>query len=74
MQGRISEVTNMKPIQTLGMIAEAAGTRMYEKKEETCIKTIAQKDIKLAEIERVMSEQITPKLEKLKVCCAHTSA
>ena len=34
MQGRITKVLNMKPIETLGMIEEAAGTRMFEMKKQ----------------------------------------
>ena len=34
MQGRITKVLNMKPIEILGMIEEAAGTRMFESKKQ----------------------------------------
>ena len=34
MQGRITKVLNMKPIEILGMIEEAAGTRMFENKKQ----------------------------------------
>jgi len=33
MQGRITKVLNMKPVEILGMVEEAAGTRMYEAKK-----------------------------------------
>lgn len=33
MQGRITKVINMKPMETLGMLEEAAGTKMYEVRE-----------------------------------------
>lgn len=65
MQGRITKVLSMKPLETSGMIAEAAGTKMYENKEANCLKTIAKKDSKLAEIDRVMAEDIRPRLVKL---------
>jgi chromosome segregation ATPase len=35
-QGRITKVLNMKPQETLSMIEEAAGTRMYETKKVRC--------------------------------------
>jgi len=35
------------------MIEEAAGTRLYESKKESAEKTIAKKDAKLNEIDRV---------------------
>ena len=39
MQGRITKVLNMKPPEILGMLEEAAGTRMYENKKEPALKT-----------------------------------
>ena len=53
MQGRIVKVINMKPLETLGLIEEAAGTRMFEMKKKDAIKTIEKKETKLAEINRV---------------------
>lgn len=53
MQGRITKVLNMKPIEILSMIEEAAGTRMYENKKEAALKTIEKKDSKLKEINDV---------------------
>lgn len=53
MQGRITKVLNMKPIEILSMIEEAAGTRMYENKKEAALKTIEKKDTKLKEINDV---------------------
>jgi hypothetical protein len=34
MQGRITKVLNMKPQEILGLIEEAAGTRMFELKKQ----------------------------------------
>ncbi|XP_051153235.1 structural maintenance of chromosomes protein 2 [Leptopilina boulardi] len=66
MQGRITKVLNMKPMEILSMIEEAAGTRMYETKKQIALKTIEKKDSKLSEIENILKEEIGPKLEKLK--------
>ncbi|XP_065833920.1 structural maintenance of chromosomes protein 2-like [Oscarella lobularis] len=66
MQGRITKVLNMKPPEILAMMEEAAGTRMYESKKASAVKTIAKKDSKLQEIEKILAEEITPTLEKLK--------
>ena len=55
----------MKPIEILGLIEEAAGTRMFEMKKQQAIKTIEKKESKLDEIKRVINEDITPRLEKL---------
>jgi len=65
MQGRITKVINMKPQETLSMIEEAAGTRMYENKKVGALKTLEKKQNKVDEINRLLSEEITPTLEKL---------
>ena len=63
MPGRITKVINMKPPEILGIIEEAAGTRMYETKKEQSI--IVKKQAKVDEINRILAEDITPTLEKL---------
>merc|ERR1712107_918429 len=45
-QLRITKVINMKPQETLGMIEEAAGTRMYENKKAGAVKTLEKKQNK----------------------------
>eukprot|EP01028_Stygiella_incarcerata_P009473 TRINITY_DN450_c1_g1_i1.p1 TRINITY_DN450_c1_g1~~TRINITY_DN450_c1_g1_i1.p1 ORF type:complete len:1214 (+),score=474.27 TRINITY_DN450_c1_g1_i1:214-3855(+) len=66
MQGRITKVLNMKPPEVLSMIEEAAGTRMFELKKESALKTIEKKDKKLEDITRILDEEITPTLSKLR--------
>ncbi|NWS73655.1 SMC2 protein, partial [Crotophaga sulcirostris] len=66
MQGRITKVLNMKPQEILAMIEEATGTRMYEMKKIAVQKMIERKEAKLKEIDTVLNDEITPKLEKLK--------
>jgi structural maintenance of chromosome 2 len=56
----------MKPQEILGMVEEAAGTRMYEEKKASSVKSMAKKAKKIAEIELIQKEEIVPKLEKLK--------
>ena len=56
----------MKPAEILGMVEEAAGTRMYENKKNTAIKTIEKKQMKVDEINSILSEEITPTLERLR--------
>lgn len=53
MQGRITKVLNMKPMEILSMIEEAAGTKMYETKKQAALVTIKKKDSKLKEINDV---------------------
>ncbi|GJX90097.1 structural maintenance of chromosomes protein 2 [Tanacetum coccineum] len=47
MQGRITKVLNMKPIETLSMLEETAGTRMYERKKDVALKTLVKKQGKV---------------------------
>lgn len=66
MQGRITKVLNMKPPETLSMIEEAAGTRMFETKKQASLKTIEKKQLKVDEITKCIDEEITPTLENLR--------
>ena len=67
MQGRITKVLNMNAMEILSMIEEAAGTRMFETKKQAAIKTMEKKEAKNVEIDRVLSEEITPTLDKLRM-------
>ncbi|EKG10061.1 RecF/RecN/SMC [Macrophomina phaseolina MS6] len=66
MQGRITKVLNMKAVEILAMIEEAAGTRMFEDRRDKAFKTMAKKDMKLQEITELLRDEIDPKLEKLR--------
>ncbi|GAB6019809.1 Structural maintenance of chromosomes protein 2 [Chamberlinius hualienensis] len=66
MQGRITKVLNMKPLEILSMIEEAAGTKMYETKKAAAQHTIEAKEAKLREIKTLLNEDITPTLTRLK--------
>ncbi|KAF9039177.1 condensin complex subunit SMC2 [Panaeolus papilionaceus] len=66
MQGRITKVLNMRPQEILGMVEEAAGTRMFEERKDKAKKTMGKKEKKMQEIRSVLDEEITPKLEKLR--------
>lgn len=48
------------------MIEEAAGTRMYETKKVGSLQVMQKKEQKMAEIERMLTEEIQPTLEKLR--------
>eukprot|EP00178_Gracilaria_changii_P013264 TRINITY_DN374_c0_g1_i1.p1 TRINITY_DN374_c0_g1~~TRINITY_DN374_c0_g1_i1.p1 ORF type:complete len:1218 (-),score=243.56 TRINITY_DN374_c0_g1_i1:9559-13212(-) len=65
MQGRITKVINMKPVEVLAMIEEAAGTKMYENKKEAALRTIERKERKVEEINSLLEEKINPSIEKL---------
>ncbi|KAJ2474026.1 Structural maintenance of chromosomes protein 2 [Coemansia sp. RSA 2322] len=66
MQGKITQVLNMQPPEILAMIEEAAGTRMFEERKDKAQKTMAKKDKKVEEISSILTEEITPKLDKLR--------
>ncbi|TBU44815.1 condensin complex subunit SMC2 [Dichomitus squalens] len=66
MQGRITKVLNMRPAEILGMVEEAAGTRMFEEKKEKALRTITKKDKKVQELTALLEEEIKPKLDKLR--------
>jgi structural maintenance of chromosome 2 len=65
MQGKVRQVVNMKPIEILGLMEEAAGTSSFQIKRESSLKMIKKKQNKLDEINKVLSEEITPKIEQL---------
>jgi len=44
-----------------------SGTRMYESKKNAALKTITKKQTKVDEINKLLAEEITPNLEKIKV-------
>lgn len=62
----ISKVLYMKPPEILAMIEEAAGTRMYEAKKQQALKTIEKKEEKIKEINDILTEEVTPTLNKLR--------
>lgn len=66
MQGRVTKVLNMKPVEILAMIEEAAGTRMFEERKEKAHRTMTKKEMKVRELEQLLHEEIEPKLEKLR--------
>lgn len=53
MQGRITKVLNMKPPEILGLLEEAAGTKMYETKKQAAMRTLEKKQVKVDEINKV---------------------
>jgi len=66
MQGRITKVIQMKPLELLSMLEEAAGTSMYEAKKTAALRTIEKKQRKVEEINTLLAEEITPSLVKLR--------
>lgn len=56
----------MRPAEILGMVEEAAGTRMFEDRKEKNQKIMAKKIKKVEELAALLKEEIEPKLEKLR--------
>lgn len=66
MQGKITKVLNMRPAEILGMVEEAAGTRMFEDRKEKAARTMAKKDKKVQELQALLNEEVIPKLDGLR--------
>jgi structural maintenance of chromosome 2 len=56
----------MRPQEILGMVEEAAGTRMFEDRKDKAKRTMGKKEKRVAEITSLLHEEIMPKLEKLR--------
>lgn len=56
----------MRPQEILGMVEEAAGTRMFEERKDKAKKTMEKKEKRVQEITSLLQEEITPKLDKLR--------
>ncbi|NXC70270.1 SMC2 protein, partial [Anhinga anhinga] len=66
MQVLCASLKKSKRIEILGMVEEAAGTKLYETKKISARKTIHKKDAKLKDIQKILDEEISPTLKKLK--------
>jgi chromosome segregation ATPase len=49
----LRQIMNMKPPEILSLLEEASGTKLYERKKEGAMKTLAKKQTKLDEIDEV---------------------
>ena len=56
----------MRPQEILGMVEEAAGTRMFEERKEKALRTMGKKEKRVHEITALLNEEITPKLDGLR--------
>ncbi|GMH40446.1 hypothetical protein BSKO_08350 [Bryopsis sp. KO-2023] len=66
MQGRIMQILSMKPAEILAMVEEAAGTRIYDTRRTKAIIKLAKNETKRREIDKLVSEELTPKLKEQK--------
>ncbi|CAF1103666.1 unnamed protein product [Didymodactylos carnosus] len=65
LQGQVTKVSRSKPAEILGLVEEAAGTKMYDQKKADALKTIEKKNAKLNEIRQAIEDDITPTINKL---------
>ena len=56
----------MRPQEILGMVEEAAGTRMFEDRKDKARKTMGKKEKRVQELTALLEEEITPKLDTLR--------
>jgi chromosome segregation ATPase len=56
----------MRPQEILGMVEEAAGTRMFEERKSRAQKTIQKKQTRVVQITSLLAEEIVPKLDALR--------
>ena len=56
----------MRPQEILGMVEEAAGTRMFEERKDKAKKTMGKKEKRVDEITALLNEEIMPKLNTLR--------
>lgn len=60
------QVLNMRPQEILGMVEEAAGTRMFEDRKDKAKKTMGKKEKRVQELKDILNQEIVPKLNKLR--------
>ena len=65
MQGRVTKVINMKPVEILGLVQEASGTMLFQSKREVALSQLTKKELKLQETQSIINDEIGPKMEKL---------
>lgn len=49
----MAQIMNMKPPEILSLLEEASGTKLYERKKDSAMKTLAKKQTRLEEIDEV---------------------
>ena len=57
------QVLNMRPPEILGIVEEAAGTRMFEERKDKAKKTMGKKEKRVEKFTSLLTEEITPKLD-----------
>jgi hypothetical protein len=67
------QIMNMKPHEILSLLEEASGTKLYERKKDSAMKTLSKKQTKLDEIDEVDTWQHA-KLLQQHIACSNKDA
>ena len=65
MQGRITQVINMKPQEILSLVEETAGTNAYEEIKKKTLRLVEKKDTKLLDIDTILNNEVIPIMQQL---------
>lgn len=63
LQGRITTILSMKPMELLGLIEECAGTTIYDNNRSEAVKIFSAKESKLQEVSDTLFLDIFPRLQ-----------
>ena len=63
LQGQVHKLVDMKPSDILGLLEEAAGTRVFDTRRRTAENLIRQKDKRIEDLNRNIAQEIAPRLE-----------
>uniref|UniRef100_A0AC35UE82 Structural maintenance of chromosomes protein n=1 Tax=Rhabditophanes sp. KR3021 TaxID=114890 RepID=A0AC35UE82_9BILA len=66
MQGRVTKVLNMKPVELLGMLEEASNTTLYDQKRTHALKEIANNESRHKYTDDVFNSDIATKINRLR--------
>jgi structural maintenance of chromosome 2 len=65
MQGRITQVINMKPNEIMSLVQETAGTNAYEEIRKKTTKLLEKKESKLIDIDNILTNEVIPIMKQL---------
>lgn len=65
MQGRITQVINMKPQEILSLVEETAGTNSYEEIKKKTLRIVEKKEARLADINKILDTEVVPIMHQL---------
>ena len=65
LQGKITQVVNMKPKQILSLIEETSGTALFEKRKEETMRMLTRKELTLREINDTITNEVEPMRVKI---------